>query len=94
MTAAHNGYQRSDVAVRASASHPADMGLIRISSQTKGFGSSTLSFFAGPSGRNESVEKKSAGLLFVSLGKALYGISSSLCSRQMVEPNSLPIVMT
>ena len=41
----------------------------------------------------DSVENKPASLLVVPLGKALNGMSSSLCGRQMVGPSSLPVVV-
>ena len=39
------------------------------------------------------MENKLASLLVVSLGKALNGMSPSLCGRQMVGPSSLPVVV-
>ena len=39
------------------------------------------------------MENKPASLLVVSLGKALNGMPSSLCGRQMVGPSSLPVVV-
>ena len=41
----------------------------------------------------DSVENKPASLLVVFLGKALNGMSPSLCGRQMVGPSSLPAVV-
>ena len=41
----------------------------------------------------DSVENKPASLLVESLGKALNGMPPSLCSRQMVGPSSLPVVV-
>ena len=39
------------------------------------------------------MENKPASLLVVFLGKALNGMPPSLCSRQMVGPSSLPVVV-
>ena len=41
----------------------------------------------------DNVENKPASILVVSLGKALNGMPSFLCSRQMVGPSSLPVVV-
>ena len=41
----------------------------------------------------EVVENKPASSLVVSLGKALNGMPSSLCGRQMVGPSSVPVVV-
>ena len=41
----------------------------------------------------DSVENNPAGLLVVSLGKALNGMPPSLSDRQMVGPSNLPVVV-
>ena len=39
------------------------------------------------------MENKPASLLVVSLGKALKGVPPSSCSRQVVGPSSLPVMV-
>ena len=53
----------------------------------------TVSTLGAEQNKN-SVEKKLASLLVVSLGKALNRMSPSLRSRQVVGPSSLPVVVT
>ena len=47
----------------------------------------------GAQQNRDSVENKPASLLVVSLGKALKGMTPSLCGRQMVGPSSVPVVV-
>ena len=47
----------------------------------------------GAQQNRDSVENKPTRLLVVSLGKAFNGMPSPLCGRQVVGPNSLPIVV-
>ena len=47
----------------------------------------------GAQQNRDSVESKLASLLVVTLGKTLNGMPPSLCDRQMVGPNSLPVVV-
>ena len=50
-------------------------------------------FLFGVQHTRDSVENRPASSLVVSLGKALNGMPSSLCGRQMVGPSSLPVVV-
>ena len=80
--------------VRASASQSVDLGLISlVESCQKTLKNGIHSFPAWRSAHRDSVENKSAGLLVVSMGKALNGMPPSLCGRQMVGPSSLPVVV-
>ena len=69
--------------VRASASVTVDMGLIpsRVKLMTLKIG--IHSFFAGRSALKEQCRKQAGKLLVVPLKKALMGIPSSWCGRQM-----------
>ena len=71
--------------VRASASGVVDLGLIpsRVKLMTSNL-VFTVSLIDAQYLR-DNVENKSAGLLAVSLGKALSGILSSWCSRQIID---------
>ena len=50
-------------------------------------------FLLGAQQNRDSVENKPASLLVVSLDKALNGMPTYLCDRQMVGPSSLPVVV-
>ena len=52
----------------------------------------TASLLGAQHNRN-SVANKQASLLVVSLGKALNGMPLFSCSRQVVKPSSLPVVV-
>ena len=48
----------------------------------------------GAQHNRDSVENKPASFLVVSLSKALNRLLPFSCGRQMVRPNSLPVVVT
>ena len=81
--------------VRASASQSVDLGFISlVESYQKTFKKMVFTTsLLDAQHITDSVENKAASLLVVSLGKALNGIPPSLCGRQMVGPNSLPVVV-
>ena len=47
----------------------------------------------GAQHERDSVKNKPANLLVVSLGKALNGMPTSLCGRQVLGPSSIPAVV-
>ena len=82
------------VVVRGWASQSVDLGFIpQVESYQKTLKNGMHSFPAWRSANRDSVENKLINLLVVSLGKALNGMPPSLCGRQMVGPNSLPVVV-
>ena len=49
--------------------------------------------FPGAQPERGSMEKRAASLLVAPLGRALNGMPSSLCGRQVVGPSSLPVMV-
>ena len=80
--------------VRASALQSVDLEFIpQVESYQKTLKSGIHSSLLGAQHKRDSVEKKPASLLVVSLGKALNGMLPSLCGRKVVRPSSLPVVV-
>ena len=81
-------YRRDGVVVRASASQSVDLGSFPKSSHTKRLQKMifTASLLGAEHKKSNSVQKKPASLLVVSLGKALNGTPPPFCGRQMALP--------
>ena len=85
--------RQNSVVVIVSASQSVDLGFIfQLESYQKTLKNGIHRFPAWRSAHRDSVEKKPS-LLVVSLGKALNGTPLPLCSRQVVWPSSLPVVV-
>ena len=77
-----------------SASRLVDLEFIsQVESYQKTLKNGIYSFSAQRSAQRHSLKDKPASFLVVSLGKALIGMSPSLCGRQMAGPSSLPVVV-
>ena len=79
--------------IAALASHSVGLGSIPLFSHAKDLEVFTASLSDAKPERN-SKEERLASSLVVLLGKIFNGIPSSLCGRQMVGSNSLPIAET
>ena len=83
----HQRNRRDGVVVGASALQSVDLGFIpKVESYQKTLKNSIHSVPAWRSARRDSVENKLASLFVVSLGKALNGMPTSLCGRQVAYP--------
>ena len=81
--------------VRVSASKSVDMEFIsQVESYQKTLKNAVHSFSAWLSAHRDGTEENPVSLLAVSLGKILIGMPPSLCSRKVVGPSSLFVVVT
>ena len=80
--------------VRASALQSIDLGLIpQVESYQKTLKNGIHSFPAWCSAHRDNVENKPASLFAVSLSKALNGMPTPSCGRQVAGPSSLPVMV-